>query len=310
MYVMKTFCASIMVIVLLAACKKDDESIPTPPPGPPSPVDTLLNWKKVSVTQTQLVDVWFTSKQVGVILAEGGIYRTANEGAAFAKVANGGYANLFFLNAQYGYAQGGDFAYTTDGGVTWVVRTNSVVDYNDLFFTTPSTGYATSANALYKTTDTGKTWQNVRAGECTGLFFFDSNNGWVQALGKLYKTTNGGSTWTLVSDIGAQGFFGMLQFTDATHAKFSNGHTFARSNDGGVTWSKLIFNEEIYDLHFLTNDIGYLLTPPEIFKTTDGGATWTRSTKIAGRGLVELHFTDANNGWACGNAVQLLNLKQ
>lgn len=307
---MKTYVVFAIVILLAASCKKDGETIPTPPPGPPSPVDTLLNWKKVDVSQTLIMDVWFPSKQIGIMLAQGGIYRSTNEGANWTKVANGEYANLFFLNEQYGFAQGVQMAYTSDGGATWVARNNPAVDFTDLFFTSPSTGYISGFGGLYKTVDTGKTWQNVFTSPCTALFFFDNNNGWVHSSGKFYKTTNGGAAWTQIADIGKYESYGMLQFTDATHAKFCNGNTFARSNDGGVTWIKTTFTEELYDLQFFTNDTGYLMARNEIFKTTDGGATWVRSAKIANPAFVEIHFTDPNNGWACGNTVPLLHLKQ
>ena len=41
----------------------------------------------------------------------------------------------------------------------------------------------------------------------------------------------------------------------------------------------------------------------------DGGVTWTRSGKTPEILLVEIHFTNANNGWACSGDNGLYHLK-
>ena len=108
-------------------------------------------------------------------------------------------------------------------------------------------------------------------------------------------------------------YFPALQFTDPLHAKVASTNIFAISNDGGLTWTTKtlpgITDKGIRDMHFLSNDIGYVCTGNEIFKTTDGGNTWTRSAKIVGNDLLELHFTGTNTGWACSANNDLLQLK-
>lgn len=309
---MKTLLTGLIALSLLfAACGKDDDPVPTPPPPPPAPTvkDTLLNWNKITTNFRSIGDVWFTSKQTGFIV-EGDLHKTIDEGKTWQKVHTGMFINLFFLNAQYGYAQGEDFAYTTDGGNTWHKRANTVVSYIDLFFTTPSTGYATSMDGLFKTTDTGKTWQKIRNDMHNGIYFFDANNGFVFNGAKLMKTTDAGATWLQAGDFGganSQYFQSVLQFTDAQHARFVDFATFGKSDNGGATWTKKGYGV-VKDVHFLTNDIGYMLSYSEIMKTTDGGNTWTRSAKSATE-LIEIFFIDANTGWAVGNDGTLLQLK-
>ena len=129
--------------------------------------------------------------------------------------------------------------------------------------------------------------------------------------GKLYKTTDAGANWQLLSSPNATTFLiAGLQFTDALHVKYSAEVIFAKSDDGGLTWTKKEFPERILDIHFLNNVEGYLTTNREIFKTTDGGNTWARSCKLNYGQIVELFFVDANNGWACGLDKELLQLKQ
>jgi photosystem II stability/assembly factor-like uncharacterized protein len=170
----------------------------------------------------------------------------------------------------------------------------------DIYFVSPSTGFFASGSGLYKTTDTGKTWQRIRNERSYGLYFSNVNNGWqVGAQGQLMKTTDGGANWQVVTDLQTEPFNAVIQFTDAQHGRLSFGKLFAKSDDGGVTWTKKPFAFTIADIHFLNNNLGYLLTGEEIHKTTDGGNTWTRVCKAVNANLVELHFTDANNGWAC-----------
>jgi photosystem II stability/assembly factor-like uncharacterized protein len=44
-----------------------------------------------------------------------------------------------------------------------------------------------------------------------------------------------------------------------------------------------------------------------ILRTTDGGATWKRQVTGPGRALFGVFFTDANTGWAVGDAGVILH---
>jgi photosystem II stability/assembly factor-like uncharacterized protein len=74
--------------------------------------------------------------------------------------------------------------------------------------------------------------------------------------------------------------------------------------DRGLTWESIGYPNlsgelDLLDVKFITRDLGYVTgTRPNVaenvFKTTDGGATWTQVNLSAG-GFVE--FADASHGW-------------
>ncbi|MDA3911337.1 MAG: YCF48-related protein [Bacteroidales bacterium] len=84
----------------------------------------------------------------------------------------------------------------------------------------------------------------------------------------------------------------------------------ARSADFGLTWTYTALETSgIYDVNFPTNNTGYVLAPEQdqinntIFKTTDGGITWTKkplSANYSGPDLYYINFFDAQNGLGVG----------
>jgi photosystem II stability/assembly factor-like uncharacterized protein len=311
---MKTVLSGLLLLGLfIAGCGKDDDPTPPPPPPPPPVLDTLYNWKKLTpgVGSDIIADVAAINQQTAVISASEGIFKTTDGGATWTKRSSAVFYNFFPLNAQHIIGEGtNEFSYSTDGGNTWTVRTVLNADYAlNGFYTSLSTGYV-NHNGLFKTTDSAKTWTKIYPNRVNAIYFSNADNGWIQSERKIFTTTNGGATWQFKGDImvGNADNAGM-QFTDAQHGNYFGNSSYARTNDGGATWTTKTFNNIIIDIHFVSNDVGYLSTGYEIYKTADGGNTWTISCKLSSNRIVDIHFLDANNGWACGFSGTLLQLK-
>ncbi len=149
---------------------------------------------------------------------------------------------------------------STDAGKTWHVTggPNSVFTSPDGWGDAlavdpqrPTTVYASIGRTLVRTTDAGASWQPVIHGlpqqVVTALTVDPQRSGTVYAglyprpgsTGGIYKTTNGGDTWTpAFSDIPA----GALAVNPARPATIyaalqGRKERFARSTDGGLTWT-------------------------------------------------------------------------
>ncbi len=95
-----------------------------------------------------------------------------------------------------------------------------------------------------------------------------------------------------------------VNLTVAYAAAFSG--SIYKTSDGGISFYKvgaLPGNMPGYflDLAFLDEQNGYASQGRKLYKTVDGGKTWTTEIVLASDAAIsELHFNDAGHGWACG----------
>ena len=154
---------------------------------------------------------------------------------------------------------------------------------------------------VYKTTDGGATWVNgananmfINASSfanitcftnaTTGITMGDPINGEFE----IYRTTDGGTTWTAVSGANIPNPNSGEYGTNNVYAKVGShiwfgtntGRVF-HSMDDGLNWTvgATAATAGITDLAFrdANNGLayGYIGTTLNVYKTTDGGATWT-----------------------------------
>ncbi len=253
---------------------------------------TTINAQWVSAsTQSSIYqgkDMGFFQSKTGISLNFDNAYntdvrRSTDGGQSWTSVnmnnfKNGAFTVLSTVSTTIGYAGGNQLIKTTDAGATWdsvsdisfsrVSRSHVV--FNRMVFPTETVGYATitsGSNVIYKTTDGGKNWSAIDTIPYTSnLYAYDADNIYVIANFGITYSNNGGSTWNSVSSttFGNRTLFSVL---------------FVNSNNG-----------------FITGDFGNL------FKTTDGGATWSQSTLDTDVNLLGMQFIDANNAIIYGGA--------
>jgi photosystem II stability/assembly factor-like uncharacterized protein len=310
----------LLLFMAFAACsKKIDLSHDVPPPS----LDTLGSWTKTDSLSDIIYDIAFLTPAKGYC-AGNGIYRSLDSGKHWTRVISGGYyTDLLFVDAQFGFAKGFtktqpqylQEAFTVDGGTTWKEMSLSYTGvFNDFCFTSHSTGYYSAEDGIYKTIDTGKTLQKVYTFGSSGIYFFDDNNGFAFTINGIRKTNDGGSTWPQANNLALSsplGFPKFLQFTDINHGWLTADKSFYKINNGGSTYTETTFGTAVGDVQFVNNLVGYIAFLNEIYKTIDGGNTWTRSCKIGlDNNFKEIFFLDEHTGWACSQSGTTYRLKE
>lgn len=203
-----------------------------------------------------------------------------------------------FLDADTGWAVGrnGTILRTTDGGAHWAIQlqgepANPFFGFGPVLYAVQSIDALAvwvvgSDDTVLRTDDGGETWtpQVVEVPGCTGLtytdvHFVDPAHGWMVGRGscdgsnrpRLLRTRDAGTTWEVVVPAGLPGG----SVVNAFRAIF-----FADADTG-----------------WLASD-GSFRT---IFRTQDGGDTWTAATTVpANSARSDIVFTDADAGIAVG----------
>jgi photosystem II stability/assembly factor-like uncharacterized protein len=265
----------------------------------------------------------FTDASTGWAGGQAGeIMKTIDGGADWSAQSSGtsnDLNDLTFINASDGWTVGGGNDWlnsasssvvlnTSDGGATWTQQTTGIsglpYDLAGVAFVDALQGWAVgsrdwgdiSGGVVVHTTDGGATWAQqslpaVNTGVLSSIslndvaFASDGLHGWAvgEIMGDaggnssvIVGTTDGGTTWVQqleyfppTDGMSSDASLNSVACIDATHAVavgFGNGFT-------------------------------------EIFRTANGGATWTRVVKPAAWGLElsDVVFADATHGWAVGD---------
>jgi photosystem II stability/assembly factor-like uncharacterized protein len=215
-----------------------------------------------------------------------------------------------------------DLYRTSDGGAHWDRVMSAGVphptpnslpgcDCIDGFnFATPSIGFATgeffagpNAVFLYYSRDGGQTWQRSPLSvpphydflgvRTAAPHFSNAATGTLPVflsgqVVSLYSTRNGGGAWTRTASVrispGTGAFYAFLQpsevfLTDGAHLY----HTM----NAGRSWISIRPNVRLLgQIQFLTHSLGFELdrsgSVSKLYRTSDGGHTWSRVTTAAG----------------------------
>ena len=253
----------------------------------------------------------FVNAHDGWVAGSGGeILATTDGGVGWAAQPSGTTEDLngvHFSDAEHGWAVGdqGAIVYTSDGGAAWTAQTSGTgYDLTGVAFTDAQNGWATgqsfvplddySSGVILHTTDGGQEWTTqyvsmpdyrIASGVAfSAIAFADGQHGWAvgetQGSDSTFNTTvimhtaNGGATWK-------------KQLTHSPPVLGNSSHAALT----GVCCTDA--------RHAVA--VGYDDVRTEIFRTTNGGATWTKfaqSRTFPRLQLAGVAFADATHGWA------------
>ncbi|MGV6860450.1 MAG: S8 family serine peptidase [Putridiphycobacter sp.] len=211
-----------------------------------------------------------------------------------------------------------EFTRTSDGGATWTPGTIDIgstgsgiamieaIDANTAYIVAyPNAGG--DDQGIFKTTDGGATWTKQTSASYSNaasfsnvVTFWDANTGFCQGDPingeyELYTTTDGGATWVPVpgADIpdpvaGEYGYVGQIERV-GNHVWYStNTGRLYHSTDQGYTWT--VAQTPLTDFGSATQNGNFSFKDANngmivdnnanVYKTADGGATWSAVTPV------------------------------
>ena len=180
----------------------------------------ITSQKKIIGSELRAIS--FPDENTGFLATDAGLYKTTDGGSNWkVMVSEGLYSDIFFFDAQNGFAayEDGGFMTTKDGGRKWKpsARFNDIVI--SVVFTSATTGfigvydgedYATVE--VLKTEDGGETWKKVLAYTASGwgyvnLQFINDTTGYAILSEKIFVTNDAGETWDVLLDGSVNHFY-------------------------------------------------------------------------------------------------------
>ncbi len=161
-----------------------------------------------------------------------------------------------------------------------------------LIFIDESIGYAVTGVDLYKTLDSGTTWNIILNQDITGpLIPLTEDLQFLNTYGAIKKTTNGGESWTNISrplvfvcpDSEAINV-GTVQFVDGANGFILDNcykKQLYKTNNTGADWEIIYESEqEITEYYFQDSMNGFVGMNDLIYITENGGSTWVATSRL------------------------------
>jgi photosystem II stability/assembly factor-like uncharacterized protein len=245
---------------------------------------------------------------------------------------------VYFLDENKGWAVGGKGALlvTEDGGSVWRVRARPTEDaLRDVYFVDEQNGWLVCERSIYdlktkeeprtyllRTTDGGQSWKQVNVigkdvdARLVRALFTEAGRGWAFGEeGALYTTRDGGENWERQRVPTRNLLLGGWFLNSEQGWLVGAGATLLQTSDGGETWRmgtligfepsstgnegarRVRFNAA----SFVDKRRGWAVgTEGRIFKTQDGGRTWSEQSSNVRADLYDVKFFDEFEGWAAG----------
>jgi len=313
----------LLVLVCFACDKNDDEDVCT---KTNSDFVSVSGWLQLeSSTSKNLTDVSFINDDFGLI--SGGVVtplKTSSGGLCWEELdvlrdeyGTSLFSEFFILNENEFFASGKGLYKTTDGGKTFKeIETASVWGGSntfDMHFFNENRGIiCKSGTNLYKTEDGGQTWVNIypQYGSAQKLQFVTPTVGYLSGgsqfenvnFGELHKTVDGGNTWFKIESEPniTRAAIRTMYFINENLGYFVNSlREFYVTQNGCLTWElRTTIDDTILDMVFVDESLGYVVGGRSVYKTEDGGVSWTEDYKSTiGEGdLVLISITKTPNG--------------
>lgn len=220
---------------------------------------------------------------------------------------------IYFLNSDTGFIGGSagitstTLLKTTDGGISWsspnITTVNSI---RSIYFTNSQIGFLTtsSASESFRTIDGGANWTSINTAiyNAGDVYFKDLDTGFAYSPNNgndVSYTFDGGTTWTHYPN----GTFGGAGIS-SIHFPLSNssigfavsawGGNIFKTTNGGISWTQISqpTSQDLNDVFFTSTNNGYIIGSNFILETLDGGTNWTTTNSNLGGKKIKVINSD------------------
>jgi photosystem II stability/assembly factor-like uncharacterized protein len=295
-------------------------------------VSVFGQWDPVSSgTTNNLNGVYLLDSGTAFSVGEAGtILKTTDTGATWAPLISGTTTTLhgiYFFDVSQGVAVGeqGLILRTTDGGGAWAGVASGVTDnLRSVSFNGTNGICGGDSQTILHSTDSGASWQISQSGFFGGGFLgahmLNATTGFVAGQNSIFQpfvgaSTDGGASWAFhafyfdQNEGGCTDVFFLDQNTGVVSGILFDGRgAIARTTDGGMNWSTLLYDQAIEGVDFPVTTSGFAVGwAGRILHSTDAGITWVDQTSGTSANLNDVSFaSDGLRGIAVGDGGTIL----
>lgn len=252
------------------------------------------HWEQVpGVSSQELVAVaFYDSDTILVVGKQGVLLRSLDGGRNWAPVGTGATANWIDMAFRNGLGiavnQDGHIFRSINGGAQWertFMPPYGTMRYDQaIAFASDSTVVVSNQLGVTRSTDGGRTWQDLSNGGSwsggTSMAFANANQGVHlpdTAPFSAYATNDGGATWSQYTSWPREFNGTAIAFRgDIGIAATGGNGSLLRTTDRGQTWTVITDKiESIQGASFGTSTVGVVISHKNIYRTIDAGAHWT-----------------------------------
>lgn len=280
----------------------------------------------------QYLDIEFSSRDSGMFSTHTGeLFRTINGGINWTRIVYPPSLHIQ-INQIHTLSDGSwiicavtGIAYSSDFGESWTTINKDPFDTSiltDCSFINEKVGVVSDNDArVWYTKDGGVSWSTLDVDidpRDVPRYVSMSSSGAIaiaSGLGKIFVTTDEGATYLADSCQGVA--WNGMQFVDDTtivavgYNRESDASIVFRSENCGVTWDSTTVDASsgAFDIDFINHNTGLLVgfADGQIFRTDDGGRTWSRQYTVTDStlGLNKVTMVDDSVAYVLGNRIML-----
>jgi photosystem II stability/assembly factor-like uncharacterized protein len=232
--------------------------------------------------------------------------------------------DVFFITPDIGWVAGnaGTILHTQDGGTTWTAQLGGDPAAQDppiqwIRFIDEKHGWAMQHYGILLRTSDGENWERIGSDVRGDVTFLSPTTGFRAYSTKIHRTRDAGRTWQEVFTCRAKMQVAGLArdvncnlesiYFPSPSVGYAVGEKriVAKTVDGGGRWTVLVGPEEPGDqraqeVFFLDENVGFQRRWSALYRTMDGGTTWTGV--VASGGFGPIRFADPEVGWSFAGA--------